>query len=1368
MQFCLNIKQTKMSKNLPFIFKSSFLLTLVLFSIFVFGQSKTFSFSENQGKHGVRLIHQNQQSVQLTYSVEKYSLIEKSINSEKMNSVTLPGVLLPGEEGSPDLPVYSRYVAIPQGATAKINITGIRSESVKSIEIAPAARIPKDNENGPLFYQKNQEVYSKNELYPGNIVQVSEPMKIRGLDVVLVAISPFQYNPVTKEMLVHKDLEIEVEFIGGNGHFGDDRLRNRWWNPIVKDMVINSASVPDIKKSTIPSRGQDGYEYLIITPDDDTFLSWADSVKQFRQRQGIKTGIFTTEEVGGNTNSAIENFIDDAYYNWNIPPVAVLLIGDYGASGNSITSPTYNNYCISDNIFADVDNDHLPDVIFARMTAQNEDHLETMVRKFLDYERTPPTNPDFYAHPITAMGWQTERWFQLCSETIAGFFENELDKLPVRENAIYDGNPGGGIWSTATNTSTVIDVFGEDGLNYIPDDPSYLTDWGGNAGRINNDINSGAFLLQHRDHGSETGWGEPAYSNGDINGLTNEDLCFIFSINCLTGKFNISGECFAEKFHRHEFGALGLIAATEVSYSFVNDAYVWGMFDNMWPDFLPQFGTTPESREVLPAFGNAAGKYFLQQSSWPYNTSNKEVTYYLFHHHGDAFSTIFYNEPQYLSVVHDDALLSGLESFTITTNSGAFICLSVDGEIIATAESIGGPTEVTVPELEPGTLVDIVITKQNYYRYENRIEVIPPDGPYCLYSSHSLNDSCSNGNNQPEYDEDILFNLAIKNLGIEDAIDVEVKLSTNDGFIEFLDDTEIFDTIPMGSIVGCDLGYKIHISDGIPDQHRVQFDVTATDGQDSTWTSKFFMVVKAPKISLDNLLVDDSEFGNNNGRLDAGETADIKIETANVGHCIAYDVVCTMTAYNPYISVNTVEQTIPVLGMLGPARPAFSVTVADDAPTAILANMEYHVEFAGYSATQMYSPKIGIFLEDWETGGFTKYNWKHAGDAPWEITTTYPYEGLFYVKSGPINHNQSSELSITYKVLADDVIKFFKKVSSEQDADKLSFYIDGTLRGSWAGTSQGWTQEIFSVTPGNHTFKWIYKKNASGSGGTDRAWLDYIELPTEMVTTLFAGIDNNVCFDQSFQCLGSATNQDSVYWSTSGDGSFSDINSLFPVYTPGESDIALGEVILTMGLTDMQGEEFSDDMKLTIHGLPEEPDTPEGPDYVDVYKETETEYSITESENAMDYNWLLEPEEAGELFTDENVVTVQWNLEFAGDASLKVSTISECGEGDFSEALIVFVDNTVGMTKTDDDLQFVVAPNPNTGSFKVFMNLKEVATVTIKLVNTLGKVVYFDEKTHTSKNFSFEVTKQSLPQGVYILMIGQKGELYSKKVIVNN
>ncbi len=342
-------------------------------------------------------------------------------------------------------------------------------------------------------------------------------------------------------------------------------------------------------------------------------------------------------------------------------------------------------------------------MVFARITAQNEDQLETMITKFLNYETNPPTNPGFYDHPITALGWQTERWFQICSETVGGFFRNVLGKDPVRINEVYGGDPESDPWSTASNTYTVLNVFGPNGLNYLPQSPSDLGDWsGGDATMINDAINNGAFVLQHRDHGYEQGWGEPAYSSNNINALTNTDLTFVFSVNCLTGKYNLSSECFTEKFHRYtsnnqNSGALGLIAASEVSYSFVNDTYVWGMYDNLWPEFMPQYGTTPDSRGVFPAFGNAAGKYFLQQSSWPYNTGNKEVTYNLFHHHGDAFLQLYTEMPQDLTVLHNDVLLEGAENFSIFADEDAFIALTVNGEIIGTGVATDEMIQIPVP-----------------------------------------------------------------------------------------------------------------------------------------------------------------------------------------------------------------------------------------------------------------------------------------------------------------------------------------------------------------------------------------------------------------------------------------------------------------------------------------------------------------------------------------------------------------------------------------------------------------------------------------------------------------------------------------------
>ncbi len=678
-------------------------------------------------------IHENTDSnIKLNYSIQNFELLDFELDGKITKLISLPEVFLPNDEGMPNLPCSSRYLAIPQNSKVEIGKINFRKESFHDIDIAPAPRIPLETEDGPLDYTRNEQIYNSDSFYPENFVQISEPSKIRGIDVVMLGTNPFQYNPVTKELIVYRDIEVEISIIGGNGKIGEDRLRSRWWEPILQDAILNSSVLPVIDFNR-RENNRDGAEYLIICPNDATFLAWADSIKTFRQKQGISTMVVTTNDIGGNTVSAIESYVNNAYDNWTTPPAAVLLLGDYGTVGSTIVSPIWNSYCVSDNIYADVNGNSMPDIVFARITAQNDIHLQTMITKFLNYERNPPADPNFYDHPITALGWQTERWFQICSETVGGYFREIHGKNPVRINAIYSGSPGN-IWSTATNTNTVVNYFGPSGLGYIPATPAELGGWsGGTAADVVNAINNGSFILQHRDHGGTTGWGEPDFQSSNINSLTNtgNKLPFVFSINCLTGKYNITGECFTEKFHRYTYngensGALGLIAASEVSYSFVNDTYVWGMYDNMWPDFMPSYGTTPDSRDVLPAFGNAAGKYFLQQSSWPYNTNNKEVTYHLFHHHGDAFSTVFSEVPQSLTVSHNSTILIGSTSFQVTADNGSFIALTIDGEIIGTADGTGLPIPFSFPAINDGDVICVTVTKQNYYRYESEVPAANP------------------------------------------------------------------------------------------------------------------------------------------------------------------------------------------------------------------------------------------------------------------------------------------------------------------------------------------------------------------------------------------------------------------------------------------------------------------------------------------------------------------------------------------------------------------------------------------------------------------------------------------------------------------
>jgi len=1097
--------------------KSVYLPVILILTIFysTIGSAENYKYSDSWGKAGYTVETQNSSKILINHSIRDLILNDKEIEGEFFQNLELPGHFLPNNPGAPNLPGSGRYIAVPQGATATMKIVSYRSDTLNDIKLAPSFRIPWANENSPLEYTINESIYSANKFYPEEPIVLSTMDVIRGIDVAILGITPFHYNPVLMQLVVFRDLKIEISFSGGTGHFGNDRMRSRWWDPMLSDMLLNYESLPKMDYSrSYQSKDDIGCDYLVIVPNDTEFQIWADSIRIFRSQQGILTNVVTLEEIGGNSATAIEEYINNAYNTWDIIPSACLLLGDYGTdASNRIISPLWENYCVSDNIYADVVGNDLPDIVFARITAQNEFQLEVMVTKFLDYERVPPSNADFYAHPITSLGWQTESWFQLCSEVVGGYWREEQGKNPIRINEIYSGTPGTE-WSTATNTQTVVDYFGPNGLGYIPAEPSELDGWsGGTADMINTAINNGSFMVQHRDHGMVEGWGEPIYTSASINSLINTDLTFVWSIDCLTGKYNYNNEVFAEKFHRYTHkednsGCFGINAASEITYAFVSDVYTWGAYDNMWPDFMPDYGSTPEPRGVLPAFAGAAGKYYLEQSEWPSNTENKEATYHLFHHHGDAFTTVYSEVPQNLSVSHESFLYMGETTFEVTADVDALIGLSVNGELIGTGTGTGNPVSIEIPAQTPPTLVLVTVTKQNYYRYESYVEVLPDTGPYVVYNDIEINDETGNGNGIMETSESILASITIKNLGVEDADNVIVTLISSDTYVTITDSTENYGNITAGNTAIVMDGFEWEVSDNIPDMHIVLFEILVTDGT-TTWTSNFSITGHAPMIEFGTMQIDDYQ-GNWNGRLDPDETAFLIIPTFNNGSYTAASTTGSLSCPSEFITLNNTTFNFYDIGAGLMEEGMFDVTVSSDAPAGTYIELLYEVTSGGYSEQQILSTIISPVVEDWESGDMSQFDWMTGGDSDWSISNDIPYEGSFCIKSGVLDDDQNNYLSLQFEVYGEDSLSFWYRVSSETGYDSLKFCIDDVVQSSWSG-EVGWERASYLLTEGSHTLKWAYIKDEDLSGGDDCCWIDFIVFPVTLFEASFNSDETNIC-----------------------------------------------------------------------------------------------------------------------------------------------------------------------------------------------------------------------------------------------------------------
>ncbi len=1051
-------------------------------------QAQTFRYADSWDRHGLTVSRQTDAGLRLNLSLASWELATEAIDGRGRNVVRVPGVFLPGEAGAPDLPAFSRLLALPEGATAQVTVLRSRAEVLAGVDLAPAPVIPPETEDG-LRYERDAAIYATDAPYPAEILHVGEVTEVRGVDAVMVGVTPFQYNPVTGELTVHRDIEIEVVFTGGRGQVGEDRLRNRWFEPILRDAFANADLLPPLPPAPRPAGRTPDLEYVIITPPATTFTAWADTLARFRNQQGIRTGVVTTDQIGGNTAAAIEAYIDQAYHTWDIPPVAVLLLGDHGGGDAGIIAPTWNGYCVSDNLYADVTGNDLPDVILARMAAANPTHVETFVRKVIDYERQPPTTPGYYQNPIIAGGWQTERWFILCDEVLHGFLSNALGKTPVREYAIYQGTPGS-IWSTAPSTATVVDYFGPGGLGYLPATPGHLDDWNGSASRLNAGLESGAFMLQHRDHGDVDGWGEPAYSRSHVAALDNADPSFVFSINCLTGKFDASSECFAETFHRHASGALGVIAASEISYSFVNDTYVWGMFDSMWPDFDPGYGAAGDHR-MLPAFANAAGKYYLNASNWPYNSGDKEVTHYLFHHHGDAFSTVYSELPTSLDVAHDQALLSGVDFFEVTADAGALIGLSVGGELIGSAVATGGPVSIPIAAQLPGQDLLVTVTMQNRHRHEQPVPIIPPEGPWVIHAGHALNDLEGNGNGQLDFGESSLLSLELHNVGLETARRVTATLTSDDPYLTIDQADASFPDIPADGHATATDAYHLALAADVPDGHPIPITVTVADA-DSTYRSGFTLTAHAPVLAVPEVVISDD--ADADGILDPGESADLTVHLANTGSATALDLAATLASDNPHVTVDVDAAAAAALDGGATAPLVFRVTASEQASIGEPVSFLLAVTAVDLVYQTSLDMAVGLQIEDFESGDFLVFPWQAAGDQGWQVVTDDPFEGAHCARSGDIGHNQTSVLALEADVLTSGTISFQYRVDSESSYDFLRFRIDGTELGAWSGTV-GWDEATFPVPAGVHVFEWVYTKDASVSDGADCGWVDQIVLP---------------------------------------------------------------------------------------------------------------------------------------------------------------------------------------------------------------------------------------------------------------------------------
>ena len=473
---------------------------------------------------------------------------------------------------------------------------------------------------------------------------------------------------------------------------------------------------------------------------------------------------------------------------------------------------------------------------------------------------------------------------------------------------------------------------------------------------------------------------------------------------------------------------------------------------------------------------------------------------------GDPAMSVWNDEPIDVDVAYPTEVTLGTTSIEVTVSSegeakeGFNCAILKDGELRSSGVTDENGVAIMVfdpPVTEVGDAM-LIVSGYNCLPDTNNILFIPANGPYVVYAESIVDDAAGNGNGLIDFGELIALDLSLRNVGNDDAMDVNaVMYQDNYEWFTITDEAEPYGVIASADTVMKQQAFSFEVADNIPDQTELKLFIDASDGN-QTWTSDFHLVANAPQLDSYEMIIDDSQNGNGNGMLDPGETVIISMPVVNNGHSNCESALAELNSNNLYVSFNSNAFTLGDMIVEDTVVAQFEVVIDPLAPAGTAVEFQLEITTGAYLFSSTYHSTIGVMQEDFETGDFSAFEWGNAGNMPWVIITENPFDGTYSAKSGNITHNQSSGLAISLETVGDGEISFNYKVSSEKDWDFLKLYMDGTELGRWSGEA-GWEEVSFPIQQGSHVLLWAYEKDQLESAGSDCAWLDNIIFPATTI-----------------------------------------------------------------------------------------------------------------------------------------------------------------------------------------------------------------------------------------------------------------------------
>jgi Peptidase family C25/Propeptide_C25/HYDIN/CFA65/VesB-like, Ig-like domain len=779
------------------------------------------------------------------------------------------------EFGKPDLPRFTRMYAIPDEGGVRFEITNIEEEIVSDITIYPIQELKSESQPNRNVFIIDEQFYAGNDVFPRELVNVSEPTIFRDMRLVNVTINPFQYDPANHELRIITNIEISL--------VSDSAIKAE--NPKLSERPLSrsfeklyEAVVQNYEDAT--SNTDEIYQepcYLFIYPNDNTVLNRLEYLAKWKRQKGYEVHLVSTSEAG-NTTTSIKDYIQDAYDLWENPPEFVVFVGD--ASG-SYNIPTYfENYSgyggEGDHPYSQLEGgDILADVILGRISISSISDLEVIIHKILNYEQTP------YMGNIN--------WYN---------------------RAVMVGDPSSSGPSCIFTKQSIKEMIDYHAPNIISTE--YYS--GGYNSGMSSQLNTGVSYLNYRGYIGMSGFG-----NSNINSLNNGlMLPFAVFMTCSTGSF-AGGTSRSEAFIRagtttSQKGAIAAVGtATSGTHTTFNNCTDTGTYYGVFVDQI-----------YNPGGALLRGKLHLY-NSFPGDPNNR-VTIFSYWNTmmGDPGVELWTAIPQELTVDYPSEVNIGTNFLEVTvTNSNGFaeadawVCARSENGSIFLRDYTDIDGKVYLP-IEPESTgdIDLTVTKHNFIPHLGTFEVISEaafinsDGT--IIDDDNSGTSVGNGDGNVNPGETIELQVGLKNFGTSIANNVTATITSDTDFITILDDEETYGNISGGNTSYPGDDFDFEVEPNVLGGSIVQLDMQIEDGSGNEWEDHVFLPVAGANLYVSEYSVEDP-----NGLLEPSETAEIVVTLFNTGTASAAGIQGELSCGNASI---TLEDSLATFETIQPGQ----------------------------------------------------------------------------------------------------------------------------------------------------------------------------------------------------------------------------------------------------------------------------------------------------------------------------------------------------------------------------------------------------------------------------------------------------------------